>query len=79
MNKDVRGHVQPSHAQANLPTLVCGCRSSGACRRMHVSVVLLYIASKELSLGLSVGRPGKVTTNLPGRPAPKTSRKNGSL
>ena len=43
------------------------------------AVVLIYIASKELSLGLSSGSPGKVTTNLPGRPAPKSSRKNGSL
>ena len=38
-----------------------------------------YMSSKELSLGLSSGRPGKVITNLPGRPAPNTSRKNGSL
>ena len=44
-----------------------------------VAVVFIYMSSKELSLGLSSGRPGKVITNLPCRPAPKTSRKNGSL
>ena len=53
------------------------CRMARA--RQLKSVVLLHIASKELSLGPSLGRPGTVTTNLPGRPAPKTSRKNGSL
>ena len=44
-----------------------------------VAVVFIYMSSKELSLGLSSGRPSKVITNLPDRPAPKTSRKNGSL
>ena len=44
-----------------------------------LAVVFIYMSSKELSLGLSSGRPGQVITNLPGRPAPKTSRKNGSL
>jgi hypothetical protein len=47
--------------------------------QFQVAVGLVYISGKELSLGLSSGRPGKVITNLPGRPAPKTSRKNGSL
>ena len=44
-----------------------------------MAVGLVYISGKELRLGLSSGRPDKVITNLPGRPAPKTSRKNGSL
>ena len=39
-----------------------------------MSVVFVYISGKELSLGLSSGRPGKVTTNLTGRPAPKTQQ-----
>ena len=46
-----------------------------------VPAVFIYMSSnyKELSLGLSLRRPGKVITNLPGCPAPKSSRKNGSL
>ena len=44
-----------------------------------MTVVFSYMCRKEWSSGLSSGRPGKVTTNLPGRPAPKTSRKNGFL
>ena len=43
------------------------------------TAVCIYIAGNKFSLGLSSDRPGKVTTNLPGRPAPKISRKDGSL
>ena len=41
---------------------------------MHVAVVFTYMCRKEWSSGLSSGRPGKVTTDLPGRPAPKTGQ-----
>ena len=34
--------------------------------------VFIYMSSKELGLGLSSGRPGKVITNLPPKPAGKT-------
>ena len=73
----------------------CFCRGLPVCvsvlyrerdRALHLeppwkalAVVFMYMSSKELSLGLSSCRPGKVTTNLPGRPAPKTSRENSSL
>ena len=44
-----------------------------------VSVVYIYFAGKELSLGLSLDRPGNLITNptLPLKPAPKASRKHG--
>ena len=63
---------------APLPTFSLVALDSGR-NAGDASVVLMYMSSKELSLGLSSGRPGNVTTNLPGRPAPKTSRKNSFL
>ena len=39
----------------------------------------LYIADKEVLLGLSLNRPGILITNLTARPTPKTSRKSASV
>ena len=44
-----------------------------------VQTLPVYIVGKKFSLGLSLDRPGKLITNLTARPAPKNSRKNGSV
>ena len=48
-------------------------------QQIYASIVFVYIEDKELRLGMSLERLGKLMTNLTTRPTPKTSRKNGSV
>ena len=70
------GGVHQLAGQLGIPhprMLVCGLI------RSNNLVIFIYIEDMDLRLGLSLDRPGKLIPNLTACPAPKTSRKYGSV
>ena len=61
------------------PLSICHNLATCAKANCRATFVWIYIAGKKLKLGLSLDRPGELITNLTAPPAPKTSRKNGSV